>query len=103
MSNEGAEPDHLAVLVVHQSGMFFVAPPSARMAVDVGKDLQRQLAAQVGYDVDPPACGGVPQPLAAAAGMHARHAVVVVAKSVEPVLGGVPARPQPVRRSSNSW
>ena len=59
----------------------------ARMAVDVGKDLQCQLAAQVGYDVDPPACGGVPQPLAAAAGMHARHAVVVVAKSVEPVLG----------------
>ena len=57
------------------------------MAVDVGKDLQCQLAAQVGYDVDPPAGGGVPQPLAAAAGMHARHAVVVVAESVEPVLG----------------
>ena len=57
------------------------------MAVDVGKDLQCQLAAQFGYDVDPPAGGGVPQPLAAAAGMHARHAVVVVAESVEPVLG----------------
>ena len=57
------------------------------MAVDVGKDLQCQLAAQVGYDVDPPAGGGVPQPLAAAAGMHARHAVVVVAEVVEPVLG----------------
>ena len=95
---EGAEPDHLAMLVVDQSGMLAVSPPGARVAVDVGEDLQRQLAAQVGNDVDAPAAGGVLEPLPASAGVQPHHAVVVVAQFAERVPRGQrlprPAGPQ---------
>ena len=85
---EGGEADHFAMLVVDQSRVLAVSPPGARVAVDVGKDLQRKLPAQVGNDVDASAAGGIFLPLAAAAGMHPLHAVIVVTQLVEPVYPG---------------
>ena len=56
------------------------------MAVNVGEDLQHQLAAQVGNHVDASAAGSVGYPLAAPAGEYPRHAEVVVTQLLEPVL-----------------
>ena len=85
---ECAQTDDLTVLVVHQARMLAVSPVGAGMSVDVREDLQHQLAAQVGDHVDATAAFGVRHPFAAAAGILACDAEVVVAQLVESITGG---------------
>ena len=86
--SEVSQANDLPVFIVEEAGMaVFIIPVVFGVAVDVGEDLNNDIAPQVGKDIDSSACAVFLKPLVVF--LFLEHKVVIMAVFVKKAGGAV--------------